>query len=167
MYPRREERSGRPRPKPTLKIARFTALLVAALAVLIAVPLQLASALAGGAKYAGQTAAGSAVTVRLSGDGKSVKRIRISYKVTCDDGQPRDPTYTDIVGAPLRRDGSFSGSGQYQGSIVKDTNRFKVSGKLFARKGSGTFSLTATGSGQGPKVRCKTGKLAWSVKRQK
>jgi hypothetical protein len=149
-----------------LKIARFTALLVAALAVLLAVPLELAAALPGGAKYAGKTADGGVVTVRLAGDGKSVKRMRIHYQVTCSDGQPRDPTYTDVVGALLRRDGSFSGEGQYQGSVVKDTNRFKVSGKLLARKGSGTFSLTATASGKGPRVRCKTGKLSWSAKRQ-
>jgi uncharacterized protein (DUF2147 family) len=150
-----------------VKIARFSALVVAALAVLMAVPLALAAALPGGAKYAGQTADGGSVTVRLSGNGKSVKRMRIHYQVTCNDGQPRDPTYTDIVGAPLRRNGSFSGTGEYQGSVVKDTNRFKVSGKMLAGKGSGTFSLTATGSGSGSKVRCKTGKLAWSVKRQK
>jgi hypothetical protein len=149
-----------------MKIARLTALVAAALAVVVVVPFALAAAVPGRAKYLGQTGSGGAVTLRVSGDGKTVKRMRIHYQVTCNDHQPRQPTYTDIVDAQLRRDGSFKGAGEYQGSVVKDTNRFKVAGKLTTRGASGTFSLTAT-STDGSNVQCKTGKLTWSATRQK
>jgi hypothetical protein len=142
-----------------LKIARVIALFATAFAVSVGV----AEALPGGARYLGETDDGGAVSLRLSGDAKHVKRMRIHYTVTCNDGQERKPTYTDILDARLGKGGKFSGSGSYQGSIGKDTNTFKVSGKVTAKTAHGTFSLTSTAGD----VRCKTGKLAWSAKRQK
>jgi hypothetical protein len=151
-----------------LKIARFTALLTAALAVLVGVPIAVAAALPGGAKYGGKTADGQAVTLRLTSDGKRVKRMRIHYTVTCNDGRSGD-TYTDVLNPRVRSDNSFRGSGTYMGSGDGSENVFKVTGQLSARKASGTFSLTATSasSDQGEPLRCKTGKLNWSAKRQK
>jgi hypothetical protein len=142
-----------------LTIARSIALSAAAFAVSAGV----ASALPGGAKYLGTTGDGGAVTLRLSGDAAYVKRMRIHYTVTCNDGQDRKPTYTDILDARLKSGGKFSGSGSYKGSIGKDTNDFKVAGKVTARNAHGTFSLTSRAGS----VRCKTGKLTWSAKRQK
>jgi hypothetical protein len=142
-----------------LRSARFIALFTAAFAVFVGA----AFALPGGAKYLGQTDDGGAVSLRLSGDAKQVKRMRIHYTVTCSDHKDRKPTYTDILDARLGSGGSFKGSGSYQGSVGKDINKFKVSGKVTARKAHGTFSLTSTTS----TVSCKTGKLTWSAKRQK
>jgi hypothetical protein len=140
-----------------LRIARAIALSTAAFAVFAGA----AIALPGSARYVGKTSDGSTVSVRLSGDAKRVKRIRIHYTVTCNDGKPRDPTYTDILEVRVKSDGSFKASGSYQGSLNNDTNRFKVAGKLKARKAQGTFSLTSTTS----TASCKTGKLTWSAKR--
>ena len=168
MYARPKERSGWPLPKPTLTIARFTALPVAALAVLVAVPFAIGAALPGSARYAGKTDDAHAVTLRLTSDAKRVKRMRIHYTVECDDGSSGD-TFTDVLNPKVRSDHSFRGSGTYKGSGDGSDNAFKVTGKLSARKASGTFSLTATidpGGGEG-KLHCKTGKLTWSANRQK
>ncbi len=150
-----------------MKIARFTALFAAALAVLVAVPITVFAALPGGAKYAGKTDDGGAVTLRLTGDAKRVKKMRIHYTVTCNDGRSGD-TYTDILNPRIRSDNTFHGSGTYKGSGDGSDNAFKVSGTVSKRKASGTFSLTATSDAgaQGSRLRCKTGKLTWSAKRQ-
>jgi hypothetical protein len=151
-----------------LTIARFTALLAAALAVLIAVPLAIAGALPGSAKYAGQTDDGQAVTLRLTSDAGRVKKMRIHYTVTCNDGRSGD-TYTDILNPKIRSDHSFKGSGTYKGSGDGSENAFKVAGTISAKKASGTFSLTATSTSeaQGDTLRCKTGKLTWKASRQR
>jgi len=141
-----------------LRIARAIALSTAAFALLAGA----ADALPGGARYSGETDEGGAVSVRLSSDAGRVKRMRIHYTVTCNDHMDRKPTYTDILDARVRKDGTFSGSGSYQGSVGNDLNKFKVSGKVTKRKAQGTFSLTSTAGS----VRCKTGKLTWSAKRQ-
>jgi hypothetical protein len=155
-----------PRPIPTLTLARSTALSSAVLTVVVAVPVAVAAALPGRARYVGKTDQGSAVSLRLTSDAKYVKRMRIHYPVTCDNGRSGN-TYTDILNARVRRDRSFSGAGTYQGSGDDSENKFKVSGKLSARSASGTFSLTATGTpaaGSDP-VRCATGVLSWHASR--
>jgi hypothetical protein len=151
-----------------LTLARFTGPIAAALAVLVAVPFAVAAALPGGAKYAGKTDDDQAVTLRLTSDARHVKRMRIHYTVTCDDGRSGD-TYTDILNPKVRSDHTFRGSGTYKGSGDGSENAFKVTGTISARKASGTFSLTATSdsSAQGGALHCKTGKLTWSAKRQK
>ena len=162
-----EGRSGWPRPQPTLKIARFTALIVAALAVSLAVPLGVALALQGGTKYAGKTADGHAVTLRLTSDGTRVKKMRIHYLVSCSDGRSGN-TYTDILNPRVKKDGSFKGAGTYRGTGDGSDNSFHVAGTITKRKASGTFSLTATSAaGQGPELRCRSGRVTWSAKRQK
>jgi hypothetical protein len=149
-----------------LKIARFTALLIAALAVLVAAPLVASAALPGGASYAGKTDDGRSVTLRLTSDAKRVKKMRIRYEVTCDDGRS-GTTYTDILNPRIRSDGTFKGSGTYKGSSDNSENTFHVAGKISKRRASGTFSLTATSdAGDGTTLHCKTGKLTWSAKRQ-
>jgi hypothetical protein len=138
----------------------------AALAALaLAAPAALA-ALPGGAKYVGTTSDGSAVMVRLTGNAKNVKRMRISYVVHCDNGGS-GRTYTDIAGASVHRDRTFSMSGTYTGRSDGSKNRFSVSGKLTAKKAHGKFSLKSTGKGgKGKKkVTCTTGKLTWSAAR--
>ena len=141
-----------------MTIARSIALSAAVFALLAGA----AEALPGGARYSGDTDENGAVTVRLSSDASRVKRMRIHYTVICNDGKDRKPTYTDILDARLKRDGTFSGSGSYEGSEGHDLNKFKVSGKVTKRRASGTFSLTSTAGD----VRCKTGKLTWSAKRR-
>ena len=135
--------------------------------MLVAVPLAIAAALPGGAKYTGKTDDEQAVMLRLSSDAKHVKRMRIHYTVTCDDGRSGD-TYTDILNPKIRSDHSFRGSGMYKGSGDGSENKFKVTGTVSAKRSSGTFSLTATSDSgaQGDTLRCKTGKLTWSAKRQ-
>ena len=151
-----------------MTIARFTALLAAALAVLVAVPFALAAALPGGAKYAGKTDDEQVVTLKLTSDAKRVKKMRIHYTVTCNDGRSGD-TYTDILNPRIRSDHTFRGSGTYTGSGDGSENKFKVAGTISKRKASGTFSLTATSDSatQGETLRCKTGKLTWTAKRRK
>jgi hypothetical protein len=164
---RRSGQEGRNR-QPTLTIARLTALIAAALVALVAVPLAVGAALPRGAKYAGTTDDNHAAALRLSGDAKLVKRLRINYTVNCDDGSSGD-TYTAILNAKLRSDHSFRASGMYTGSGDGSENVFKATGKVSARKATGTFSLTATTKpdADGNVVKCKTGKLTWSAKRQK
>jgi hypothetical protein len=147
-------------------IARSTALPAAAIAALLAVPVALAAGLPARAKYVGKTDDGSAVQLRVSPDSKRVAKMRIHYKVTCDNGDT-GRTYTDILNPRLHSDGSFKGSGTYKGSGDGSTNKFNVVGKLTARKGTGTFSLTAVGTPQGTTgtIRCKTGLLHWQAAR--
>ena len=132
------------------------------------VPLAVAGALPGGAKYAGKTDDEQAVTLRLTSDAKRVKRMRIHYTVTCADGRSGD-TYTDILNPKVRPDHTFRGSGTYKGSGDGSENAFKVTGTISKNKASGTFSLTATSDSttQGETLRCKTGKLTWKATRQR
>lgn len=150
-----------------MRIARFTVLFAAALAVLVAVPITVLAALPGGAKYAGKTDDGGSVTLRLSSNAKRVKKMRIHYTVECNDGRS-GKTYTDILNLRIKPDRTFHGKGTYTGSGDGSDNKFNVSGKISKRKASGTFSLTATSSpdSQGPELKCKTGKLTWSAKRK-
>jgi hypothetical protein len=150
-----------------LKIARFTALLTAALAVFVVVPLVAVAALTGGASYSGKTEDGHSVNLRLTSDAKRVKRMRIHYAVTCDDGRTGG-TYTDILNPKIRSDRTFKGSGTYKGSGDGSTNKFNVAGKISKSRASGTFSLTATSDSddQGGTLTCKTGKITWSAKRR-
>src|SRR3954470_2733731 len=132
----------------------------------LAAPVALA-ALPGKAKYVGTTSDGSAVTVRLSGDAKTVKRMRIHYGLKCSGGRTGQ-SYTDVLGAHVHKDRSFSVSATYTGSKDGSKNTFHVSGKLSASKAHGKFSLKSSGrASDGSKVSCKTGKLTWSAKRQK
>ena len=133
----------------------------------VAAPAALA-ALPGGAKYAGTTSDGNAVSIKLTGDGTRIKRMRINYHVSCDNGGGTD-TYTDISGAQIHKNHGFSASGTYTGSSDGSKNKFNVSGKVWNKTAHGKFSLTATGkpSGGGGKLHCKTGNLTWSAKRQK
>jgi hypothetical protein len=149
-----------------LTIARPTVLCIAALAVLVAVPVALGAALKGGAKYAGKTVDGAAVQLRLTSNAQRVAKMRIKYTVTCDNGGS-GKTYTDILNARVRASHAFSAAGKYTGASDGSVNRFKVAGKLTPAKASGTFSLTATGTTKdtGAKVVCKTGQLRWTAKR--
>jgi|SRR5436190_1209963 len=132
----------------------------------IAAPAALA-ALPGGAKYGGTTSDGTAVTLKLSGDGSRVKRMRIYYTVDCSNGQS-GKTYTNISGARIHKNHAFSASGTYTGSTDGSKNTFHVSGKVWTKTAHGKFSLKATGkASDGKKLTCTTGKLTWSAKRQK
>jgi hypothetical protein len=142
-------------------------LIPAAIAALaLAAPAALA-ALPGGARYAGKTSDGNPVAVKLSGNAKNVKRMRITYDLSCSKGRTAH-SYTDILGPRIRKDRTFSTSGSYTGTQDGSKNTFHVSGKLSASKAHGKFSLTATGrASDGTKLNCKTGRVTWSAKRQK
>ena len=143
-------------------------LFVAALvALFVAAPVALAAALPGRAKYVGTTSDDNVVTLKLNGDASRIKRMRIHYTVTCDDGR-QGTTYTDILGPRVRKDHTFSAKGTYTGSGDGSQNTFKVSGTLSASKASGKFFLKATGTASdGTSLNCKTARLTWSAKRQK
>ncbi|HEY0631326.1 MAG TPA: hypothetical protein VGC98_04675 [Thermoleophilaceae bacterium] len=141
-------------------------LLVALAAFLVAVPMAVA-ALPGRAKYVGRTSDDNAVTLKLNAKATRVTRMRIHYTVDCDNGRS-GTTYTDILGARVRSNRSFSASGTYTGSGDGSQNTFKASGKLGPNKAHGKFSLKATGkTSSGAALTCKTGKLTWSAKRKK
>jgi hypothetical protein len=141
--------------------------IAAALAALALATAPALAALPGGARYVGTTSDGSPVMVKLTRDAKYVKRIRVSYQVKCSDGRTAH-TYTDVLGARVRKDHTFSASGSYTGSQDGSKNSYHLSGKLSASKAHGKFSLTSTASGGGKKkIRCKTGQLTWSAKRKK
>ena len=135
-------------------------------AVAVAAPAALA-ALPGNARYVGKTSDGSAVTLRLSGDGKNVKRMRIAYGLSCSKGRTAH-SYTVILGPRVHKDRTFSSSGSYTGTQDGSKNSFHVSGKISASKAHGKFSLKSNGrASDGSKVSCRTGNLTWSAKRKK
>jgi hypothetical protein len=144
---------------------RVALVLVTAAALLVALPLGVAAALTGGTKYAGKTNDGRAVALRLTSDAKHVKRFHIRYTVTCAEDPPGDmqrpATYTDILNAKVRSDDTFRATGTYVGSGDGSTNKFKLAGKLFRKKASGTFSLKATAADAS--LHCTTGKLTWKA----
>src|SRR2546423_10213045 len=124
--------------------------------VSLAAPAALAAALPARAKYVGTTSDDNAVTIKLNGAANRVKRMRIHYKVTCDDGRSGQ-TYTDILGPRVRKDHTFSAKGTYTGSGDGSQNSFKVSGRVSAGKASGKFFLKATGkTSDGTALHCKT-----------
>ena len=142
-------------------------LVTALVALFAAAPVALAAALPGRAKYVGTTSDDNVLTLKLNGDASHIKRMRIHYTVTCDDGRSGE-TYTDILGPRVRKDHSFSASGSYTGSGDGSQNTFKVSGNLSAGKAHGKFFLKATGmASDGSTLHCKTARLTWSAKRQK
>jgi hypothetical protein len=146
-------------PRRHLIAAALAALAVAAPAALAALP--------GGARYAGKTSDGSAVTLKLSRDAKSVRRMRIHYDLSCTHGRSAH-SYTDILGPRVRKDRTFSASGSYTGTADGSKNTFHVSGKVTASRAHGNFTLKATGrASDGTKLSCKTGKVTWSANRQK
>jgi hypothetical protein len=150
-----------------MKIARPTALAAALLAAL-ATASTAGAGLPGGATYTGRTAQGGAVKLELTGDGKRVKRMRIHYRLRCDNGRS-GRTYTDILDARVGRNGRFSGVGTYEGAEDGSTNDFKVAGRLSRRSARGTFSLKAVGRPRegASRVRCKTGRLRWNASRRR
>jgi hypothetical protein len=150
---------------PTLTLARSTPLCLAALAVLAGVPMAFAAKLDGGARYAGQTADGGSVQLRLTGDAKRVASMRIHYTMRCGTGHTE--SYTDILNAPVRGGKKFTSKGSYTGTSDRSLNRFKVHGALSRQKASGTFSLVYTGkaNAKGGSVTCKTGRLRWHAAR--
>jgi hypothetical protein len=148
-----------------LTIVRFTALTAAALtaaalAVVAVLPRVVDAALVSSAEYAGATGDGHRVTLRLQ---RSTTRLnmRIEYAITCNGGRSFD-TYTRIMNLPVRSDGSFRGSGTYQGSADSSHNQFKVSGRLHTDSASGVFSLSATGADG---MRCHTGHVHFDASR--
>jgi hypothetical protein len=141
-------------------------LIPAAIAALALTAPAALAALPGGARYAGTTSDGSAVTLKLAGDAKSVKRMRIHYDLSCNKGRSAH-TYTDITGPRVHKDRTFSVSGKYTGTKDGSKNTFHVSGKLTAGKAHGKFSLKSTGrASDGSKLSCTTGKVTWSATRQ-
>jgi hypothetical protein len=148
-------------------ISRRHLITLVAASAAVAAPAALA-ALPGSATYQGTTSEGKAVSLKLTGDGTRIKRMRINYHVACDNGGAAD-TYTDIRGAQIHKNHGFSVSGTYTGSTDGSKNKFGVSGKVWNKTAHGKFSLSATGksSGGGGKLHCKTGKLTWSATRQK
>ena len=146
-------------PRRHLIPAAIAALAVTAPAALAALP--------GGARYAGTTSDGSAVTLKLARNAKSVKRMRIHYDLSCNRGRSAH-TYTDITGPRVHKDRTFSVSGKYTGTTDGSKNTFHVSGKISAGKAHGKFSLKSTGkASDGSKLSCKTGNVTWSAVRQK
>lgn len=151
---------------PTLTLARSTALCLAALAVLISVPVAFGAKLVGGARYSGQATGGGEVTLRLSGTGRRVARMRIHYMLRCDNGRV-EKSYTDILNARIRDGGKFSSRGTYTGTRDQSLNKFTVHGVLSRRSAKGTFSLNYEGGAdaKGASVTCKTGALRWHASR--
>ena len=140
--------------------------MVAALAALVAVPVAAGAKLPHGAHYAGRTAAGEDVTLRLSGDARRVARLRIDYGLKCgDDPEPQGHTYTVITNARVRgKRHTFRAAGSYEGSRDHSSNKFELSGRVSARAARGTFSLVNTAAGDdGDK--CTSGELRWHASR--
>lgn len=147
-----------------LRISRSTALCTALVAAVAIVPAASAVKLPGRAKYVGKTSDGSTVQLRLSHDAKRVARLRIHYKLRCDNGR-RSETYTVILNAPVRGRRHFRAAGTYTGSADRSTNRFTVTGNLSRRRASGTFKLSNMRRVAGKRVRCSSGRLRWHARR--
>jgi hypothetical protein len=150
-----------------LTLARLTVLAASALAILAAVPVAAGAKLAGGAGYAGKTADGRDVHLRLSGNARRVARLRIDYKLRCDDGRS-GATYTVIMNARLRgKRHSFSAHGRYTGSADHSRNTFRVEGRVSRRSARGTFSLVnvAKSSDGTDGAKCSSGRLRWHAAR--
>ena len=151
----------------TLTLARLTLLVAAALAVLVTVPAAFGAKLPGGARYEGKTSDGSDVGLRLSGDSRRVARLRIHYKLSCDDGRS-GKTYTVIMNARLRgKRHTFRARGSYRGSADDSRNEFSVSGRVNARGARGKFSLVnkSRANDDEPAVECTSGPLRWRASR--
>jgi hypothetical protein len=149
-----------------MTVNRFIPILGALCAALLASSVAIA-ALPGKAQYSGQTSDSSTVRLRLSSSGKRVAKMRIYYKVTCDDGR-NHTTYTDILNLRLGRTGKFAGKGTYTGSGDGSKNRFKVAGAVTKKNAKGSFSLTASGTDPttARTVNCRTAALSWSALRK-
>ena len=149
-----------------MTLARSTLFVAAALAASATVPAAVGAKLPRGAHYAGKTAAGKDVTLRLSRDSRRVARLRIDYGLTCgDDAEEHGHTYTVVRNARLRgKRHTFRAAGSYTGTKDKSSNKFELTGRVSPSGARGTFSLVNKASGDDG-LRCTSGKLHWHASR--
>ena len=114
---------------------------------------------AGGSHYAGQTSEHLGVTLRVSGDGGYVARMRVRYRVKCADGARGTPS-TSLFDLKVDSHGRFGFNGTYTGKVDKSRNRVKLHGKISARRAAGTFVLAA----KRKKVRCNSARISWHAR---
>jgi hypothetical protein len=150
-----------------MKMTRSTALCVAVIAAIGAVPAASAMKLPARAKYVGKTSQGASVQLRLSHDAKRIARMRIHYKLRCDNKSTVE-TYTVINNPRVRAKRHFGAAGTYTGTSDKSKNKFKVTGTLTRRRAHGTFSLNSVVKrADGRRVHCQTGDVRWHARRVK
>ncbi|GAC1316924.1 MAG: hypothetical protein NVSMB25_03600 [Thermoleophilaceae bacterium] len=116
------------------------------------------------AHYKGPTSQGTDIGFQLSNDAKRVAKLRITYRVTCDDGTSAT-TYTDILNAKITAR-KFGGQGVYRGQRDGSTNTFQIKGSLTRRSAQGTFTLSATGkTSAGRDLHCMSGTVSWTARK--
>ena len=115
------------------------------------------------AEFSDETSQVTAFEYRTSANGRRIRRLRIHYNVTCENGVTRE-TYTDVFDVPLRRNGRFRARGRYTGTADQSQNRFMVTGRVLRRRSSGRFTLTATAADR--ELDCRTGELTWTATRE-
>jgi hypothetical protein len=120
-----------------------------------------------GAQYAGKTDEGLDVALRASKSGLRVARLRINYRVSCDNGAQGTPS-TDVFDMRIGRGGGFGYRGSYIGRVDHSRNRVVLRGKIGAQAASGTFALSAVGKprGSAKPVRCHTKTVSWQATRE-
>lgn len=136
-----------------------SAISVAALFTLAAVPVALASMPARGARYSGKTSEGLRVGLRVSGDGRYVAHMQIRYRVTCAGGATGTPS-TELFDLRLDRHGRFRFRGTYTGRVDGSKNHVHLRGSVSRRRATGSFSLTA----KRKKLHCHSGRVAWHAR---
>jgi hypothetical protein len=114
---------------------------------------------AGGERYAGKTSEALGVGLRISGNGRYVARMHVSYDVTCSDGA-RGARRTDLLDLRIDRHGRFGFEGSYTVRADKSKNRVRMHGTVSRRRASGSFVVNA----KRKKVRCHSGRIVWHAR---
>jgi hypothetical protein len=145
---------------------RYRAIVVAACAVALVGAGGASARLIGHARYVGKTEEGLSVTLTLTHDARRVARMRIVYRVSCDNGAQGQPS-TNLFNLRINRRGRFRYRGSYIGSVDHSSNHLDVRGRVTARAASGTFTLSAVGEESGATVTCRSQAVDFHVPRKR
>jgi len=143
-----------------------------------------APALAGSAVYGGSTSAGAAIVIKADKKAKKLRSAVVSWKANCDDGRrfPVAVPLKAVTAEPGFTPGfrelatSRNGKGRFAGTQLGGFERgdqvgtlvAKYSGKLSAKRASGTLDATITVIDKASRnvvATCRTGSVRWSATR--
>ena len=144
----------------------------AALVACLACGATIAEAAVKSGTYRGSIKGAGTITIKVDSQKRIVKFVRTKITAKCDDGsEATNPKITTTGTAPIKSDGTFVWKADPE-DVAASGYSWRLAGTINSPKASGTLKETVrfAPGGEEPdpngSVRCSTGKLKWSAKRQ-
>ncbi len=121
--------------------------------------------------YKGSIKGAGSITLKIDSKKRLVKFVRTKITVKCDDGTTATNSKITTTGvAPIKSDGTFVWKADAE-DVAESGHDWRFAGTVKSPKASGTLKETVRFDAAGDpdpngSVRCSTGKLKWSAKRQ-